>query len=191
MNEQLLFPGLLLLIISISGLILNYWKNPTLEKVKRQADQHSLLYFRLFYPAGIVLAFLISSFYPQPLPLSWSILIPASLAFFISGMIIRWIAVLSLGDRFNVQLTILQQHKLKQNGIFRLVRHPSYSGLILYYIGLGIALNNYVSLICLLLPVIIVIIYRIEKEECLLAAHFHGEYANYQSKTKKLIPWLY
>lgn len=191
MNEQLLFPGLLLLIISISGLILNYWKNPTLEKVKRQADQHSLFYFRIFYPAGIVLAFLISSYYPQPLPLSWSILVPASLAFFISGMIIRWIAVLSLGDRFNVQLTILQQHKLKQDGIFRLVRHPSYSGLILYYIGLGIALNNYVSLICLLLPVIIVIIYRIEKEECLLAAHFKGEYANYQSKTKKLIPWLY
>jgi protein-S-isoprenylcysteine O-methyltransferase Ste14 len=72
-----------------------------------------------------------------------------------------------------------------------LVRHPSYSGLILFCIGYGIALQNWLSLAIAVLIPLVSLLYRIQIEEKVLLLTLGIEYENYKSKTKKLIPWIW
>jgi protein-S-isoprenylcysteine O-methyltransferase Ste14 len=55
----------------------------------------------------------------------------ASLLVLLSGIVIRWTAILTLGKAFSANVAIREDQKLKQSGLYRLVRHPSYSGLLL------------------------------------------------------------
>ena len=72
-----------------------------------------------------------------------------------------------------------------------MIRHPSYTGLLLYYLGLGIVMQNYFSIFILLLLPIYVVINRIKTEEKFLINFFGDEYIEYQNRTYKLIPKLY
>ena len=92
---------------------------------------------------------------------------------------------------FTVDVTIRDDHKIKKDGLYRLIRHPSYSGSILSFIGFGISLNNWISLFIISLPVIFAMIHRIKVEEKLLVARFGKEYVDYMRKTFRLIPWIY
>ena len=55
----------------------------------------------------------------------------ASLLVLLSGIVIRWTAIFTLGKAFSANVAIREDQKLKQSGLYRLVRHPSYSGLLL------------------------------------------------------------
>ena len=58
-----------------------------------------------------------------------------ALAFLLSGLTIRWSSIVTLGRLFTVDVAIRQDHALVQHGLYRLVRHPSYSGLLLAFFG--------------------------------------------------------
>lgn len=107
------------------------------------------------------------------------------------GFIIRWTAIYQLGRMFTVDVTITDQHVLKTSGLYKLVRHPSYLGLLLIIAGLGVCLNSALSLIIMFAPAFIAISYRISIEEKALTDEFGEQYAIYQSKVKKLIPGIY
>ena len=79
----------------------------------------------------------------------------------IAGMIIRLYSIYSLGRLFTVNVTIREDHKIKQDGIYRLVRHPSYSGSILSFIGFGMSLNNWLSLAIIFIFVTVAMLIRI------------------------------
>lgn len=109
----------------------------------------------------------------------------------ISGIIIRWIAIFSLGKFFTVDVTIRPDHRIKKNGIYRLVRHPAYSGMIVSFAGFGLSLNNWISICLIAFPVITIIIHRIRIEEKVLCDHFGAEYIDYMKLSKRLFPWIY
>jgi protein-S-isoprenylcysteine O-methyltransferase Ste14 len=109
----------------------------------------------------------------------------------LTGMILRFFSIWSLGRFFTVDVTIREGHKLKTNGIYRLVRHPSYSGSILSFIGFGLSLNNWISLLIISIPVTIAMLIRIKTEENLLMQQFGSEYSDYMKKSWRLIPWVY
>jgi protein-S-isoprenylcysteine O-methyltransferase Ste14 len=125
-------------------------------------------------------------------PVSSSPLIQyVGLSLIISGMIFRFVSIMVLGKFFTVDVTIREDHKLKKDGIYRYLRHPSYSGSILSFIGFGLSLNNWFSLLVISLPVTVVMIYRIKVEEKLLVEQFGTEYLDYMKSTRRLIPWIY
>lgn len=107
------------------------------------------------------------------------------------GIIIRFIAVNSLGKFFTVDVTIRQEHQLKQDGFYKIVRHPSYSGSILSFVGFGISLNNWVSLFVVTIAIFTAFMKRIRIEEAVLQSRFGEEYTSYAKKTYRLIPWVY
>jgi len=109
----------------------------------------------------------------------------------VSGMIFRFISILSLGRFFTVDVTIRNNHKIKKDGVYRLIRHPSYTGSILSFIGFSFSLNNWISLLIISLPVIFAMLHRIKIEEKLLIDQFGIEYTDYMKKTFRLVPWLY
>lgn len=141
---------------------------------------------------GIVntLGVLSSVFLKAPLS-NLSIIQYSGLLLIIAGLIIRFIAIFSLGRFFTVDVTILDHHKLKTDGLYRLIRHPSYLGFLISFFGFGISLNNWISLIIIFIPVTLAILHRIKIEEQLLTQQFGTGYTDYIKKTFRLIPWIY
>jgi protein-S-isoprenylcysteine O-methyltransferase Ste14 len=92
---------------------------------------------------------------------------------------------------FTVTVTIRENHAVKADGIYSVIRHPAYLGSIMSFMGFGISLNNWVSFIVVPLPVLLAMHRRISVEERLLTDHFGDEYREYMKKTKRLVPWVY
>jgi len=109
----------------------------------------------------------------------------------ITGITIRLIAIFSLKSLFNANVSIHHDHKLKTDGIYKTLRHPSYTGSLLSFLGLGLTLGNLTSLIVIFVPVLCAFLYRINIEEKALMNNFGEEYQNYMKRTKKLIPFVY
>ncbi len=110
------------------------------------------------------------------------------LALMVAGMALRWTVIRSLGRLFTVDVAIREAHVLKTDGLYRLVRHPSYSALATVFLGFGLSLNNWYSLLLVMVPVVPALMYRIRVEEAALTAHFGAEYEAYKARTKALIP---
>jgi protein-S-isoprenylcysteine O-methyltransferase Ste14 len=107
------------------------------------------------------------------------------------GIIIRFIAINSLGKFFTVDVTIRKYHHLKKDGFYKFVRHPSYSGSILSFVGFGLSLNNWISLFVATIAVFTAFMKRIRVEESVLQNQFGEEYEQYAKKTYRLIPWIF
>ena len=61
---------------------------------------------------------------------------------FAAGIIVRWYAILALGRFFTVNVAIASDHRLVEAGPYRLLRHPSYTGALLAFLGLGICMRQ-------------------------------------------------
>jgi protein-S-isoprenylcysteine O-methyltransferase Ste14 len=121
-----------------------------------------------------------------------NLIIPfAGLFLIVLGMIFRFISIWTLGRFFTVDIAIRYEHSIKKDGVYLIIRHPSYLGSILSFIGFGISLNNWISLLVICIPVLIAILNRINIEERFLIDQFKGEYLDYMKKTYRLLPWIY
>ena len=109
----------------------------------------------------------------------------------ILGLALRIWAVAVLGGSFRTTVETHADQAVIENGPYKLIRHPSYSGLILMCIGDGLALQNWLSLgIAIILP-LTALLYRIHVEEETLVSSMGSNYREYQRRTKKLIPWIW
>ena len=112
-------------------------------------------------------------------------------AIMISGILFRQYAIFTLGKFFTATIQIKKDHELIQTGPYRYIRHPSYLGILIMALGLGIAMANWVSLIlCVVLPAI-GLIRRIQFEEKELEQHFGKKYQDYIKNTRRVIPFIY
>ena len=107
------------------------------------------------------------------------------------GVIIRWSAIYSLKKYFTVDVKIMDDHTLIRSGLYKYIRHPSYSGLLLSALGLGITMVNWLSVIVIFIPQTAVIVMRIKEEELALADRFGSDFKEYHSNTKYLVPNIY
>lgn len=112
-------------------------------------------------------------------------------AFILIGIIFRFIIIRSLGKYFTVDVTIKEDHKIKKEGFYRYLRHPSYAFSLLTSLGLGLYLNNWLALVFAFVPPFLAFAYRIKIEEQALVEQFGEEYIQYRKTTKKLIPFIY
>ncbi|WP_131536533.1 methyltransferase family protein [Pedobacter nototheniae] len=109
----------------------------------------------------------------------------------ILGFILRFVAIQQLGKSFTVDVQIAKNQQLKQDGLYATLRHPSYTGVLMAFLGLAITFSNWLSLVVICIPIFIAFIYRITIEENVLKNEFGDEYVEYCKKTKRLIPYLY
>lgn len=107
------------------------------------------------------------------------------------GMFLRFYAIASLGRLFTVVVTIRKDHHVKKDGIYSVLRHPSYAGSLLSFLGFGLSLNNWVSLLIAFVPVLLTFVHRMNIEEKMLLQEFGEEYSDYMKHTSRIIPWIY
>jgi protein-S-isoprenylcysteine O-methyltransferase Ste14 len=113
------------------------------------------------------------------------------IALILLGLIVRWIAILTLKKSFKVHVTVSENQQIVQSGIYKYIRHPSYSGSLLSFLGLAITFNNWLALVIVFVPIMLAFLYRINVEEKALNKAFGDRYANYTISTRKLIPFIY
>jgi protein-S-isoprenylcysteine O-methyltransferase Ste14 len=109
---------------------------------------------------------------------------------FAAGGALRIWPVFALGQRFSGLVAIQPGHTLVTNGVYRVLRHPSYLGLLINSLGWSLAFRSGVGVLLtvLLIPPLLV---RIEAEEKLLRSQFGDDYNTYRSRTWRLIPGIY
>lgn len=90
---------------------------------------------------------------------------------------------------FSILPALPKDASLVTSGPYEIIRHPMYSGILLFAL---VSIINYTTLLRLLALVILtlIILYKTHLEEEYLEHRF-GEYKHYKGKTKRLIPYLY
>ena len=157
---------------------------------QQKADRGSLLLIWVLIIIGNVSAVFITNYISAPIGPA-----PAvgyfGLVLIILGVLLRIGAIRSLGKFFTVQVTIKEDHKLKTDGYYTYVRHPSYTASLLSFIGFGVSLNHWFSVLLAGGLACIAFAIRIRIEEKVLVANFGTAYEDYKTKTKALIPFIY
>jgi protein-S-isoprenylcysteine O-methyltransferase len=115
----------------------------------------------------------------------------AGIAIYVIGLSFRWYAIVYLGRFFTVNVAIAADHQLIDRGPYRYVRHPSYTGALLAFLGLGLALANWASLALLVIPIFFAFARRMRVEEAALLQGLGAPYRHYMDRTKRLIPGVY
>ena len=153
-------------------------------------DKGSLLLIWIIIMISISFSVLISIHYYLPLSLHHQVPY-AGLALIFVGIFLRLAAIISLGRFFTVDVTIRQDHQLKKDGLYKYLRHPSYFASLLSFIGFGVSLNNWLSLVLITVAMLTAFIIRIRIEEKVLSLQFGDEYTEYKKITRGLIPFIY
>jgi protein-S-isoprenylcysteine O-methyltransferase Ste14 len=106
------------------------------------------------------------------------------------GGVLRLAAVFVLGRRFTGIVAIQEGHRLETGGLYRVIRHPSYAGLLLFIAGYVLVFRCWLGLL-LVVAMLAVLVARMNAEERLLESEFGEEYATYRRRTWRLVPWVY
>lgn len=109
---------------------------------------------------------------------------------FAAGGALRLWPVVVLGNRFSGLVAIQPNHTLETGGIYRVVRNPSYLGMLIAALGWSLAFRSVAGVIltALLIPPLLA---RMTAEERLLSAQFGEAYVAYRARTARLIPGVY
>jgi protein-S-isoprenylcysteine O-methyltransferase Ste14 len=109
---------------------------------------------------------------------------------YILGGAVRIWPVFVLGNRFSGLVAIQPGHTLVTTGIYRVVRNPSYLGMLVLSLGWALAFRSGVGVLLAALT-LVPLIARIRSEEALLLSQFGEEYAAYRARTWRLVPGVY
>src|ERR1043165_9194965 len=115
----------------------------------------------------------------------------AAVVLFAGGLILRWWSIVTLGRFFTVDVTIERDHELVERGPFRFVRHPSYTGVLLAFLGWALTLRNWVAIAVVLVPIFVAFLRRMRVEESALTEALGDRYRDYIRRTKRLVPGVY
>lgn len=109
----------------------------------------------------------------------------------LAGIMLRWWAIHSLGKFFTVNVAVHSEHKVINTGPYMLLRHPSYTGLLMEVLAVALAYQNVLSLVIIMAPATYVLIRRIRHEERVLKRALGNNYRTYLKQTYTLVPFVY
>lgn len=114
-----------------------------------------------------------------------------SLALMIGGALLRQHCLKMLGDHFTYDVRVSEKSQIIKRGIYKWVRHPSYTGGMLFNLGLGLALTNWNSIVFIVAGMAVMYVYRVHVEEQALLQIHRGSYREYMQHTKRFVPFLF
>jgi protein-S-isoprenylcysteine O-methyltransferase len=157
----------------------------------RVEDKGSLNLIWIVIVTCVTLAFNLAYLVPEAAMNAAPALRRLGIALFAAGIALRWYAIVHLGRFFTVNVAVAADHRLIDTGPYRIIRHPSYTGALMAFLGLGLCMANWASLLCLLVPICLVFLWRIHVEETVLLQALGDQYRNYMQRTKRLIPAVF
>ena len=119
-------------------------------------------------------------------------------AWFVAGLIVLLCGSLlrrhcwrMLGKHFTGDVKASADQPVIEEGVYRWVRHPSYTGGMLMYLGTGLALTNWMSVLIIAVAGGAAYLYRVRVEERALQTALGERYQEYMTRTKRFIPFVF
>jgi protein-S-isoprenylcysteine O-methyltransferase Ste14 len=123
----------------------------------------------------------------RPAPVAFT----AGMVVLLAGLVLRGWSFKTLGQYFTHTVMVSSDQPVIATGPYRVLRHPSYAGVILAGIGVGLASANWAGLAGLLVLTLPPLLWRIHIEECALAATVGDRYRAYAGQHKRLVPLVW
>lgn len=167
-----------------------FFQRPEQGAVRRDRGSHVLLF--LCITAGIFAAIFCLNALPAA-TLTWHqpLLFWIGIALMFVGLVFRWYAIRVLGKFFTRDVATRPGQYVVESGPYRWIRHPSYSGSLIMFLGTGLAMTNWVSLLAILIGGLLGFSYRVHVEEQALCADLGAPYRDYMRRTQRFIPYVW
>jgi protein-S-isoprenylcysteine O-methyltransferase len=110
---------------------------------------------------------------------------------YVLGFILRFYSIFYLGRFFTTNVTIAADHRVIDSGPYRFIRHPSYTGMFMLYLGICLCIGNWATTLIMIVPIFCAFLFRMKVEEAALREALGEPYADYMKRTKRLIPMVY
>lgn len=155
------------------------------------ADRGSRSVIRLSLLVAYAAAFITRKFMPSATIGSEILASSIGLVLMWCGISLRLWSFQTLGHYFTFIVQTSPDQRVISTGPYRMVRHPSYAGIVLVLIGLGFMIANWASLVVLVVISLCGLVYRIIVEERALLRDLGGRYQSYARGRKRLIPFIW
>jgi protein-S-isoprenylcysteine O-methyltransferase Ste14 len=113
------------------------------------------------------------------------------IAVLVAGIALRAWSIRTLGRFFTYAVTVQEDQHVVDEGPYRVLRHPSYTGLLVALAGLGVAAGAWTALALAVLPPLLAVVVRIRHEEGALERELGDAYRAYEQRTRRLVPGLW
>ncbi|MEV4256881.1 isoprenylcysteine carboxylmethyltransferase family protein [Spirillospora sp. NPDC049652] len=157
----------------------------------RVSEHGTLWTFVLFGVGGAVIGIELGDLVPS---LDWHLgtgVFLAAATIMLVGLAVRFWAIVTLGKFFRSSVHVQEGHRVVSDGPYRFVRHPSYTGLMLLFIGASLTFGNLVALVVFLVGVSIAMLIRIRVEERVLSEELGDAYREFARTRARLIPHVW
>jgi len=115
----------------------------------------------------------------------------SGIVFFVIGLWLFYRSHADLGANWSVTLEVRERHRLITQGIYRRIRHPMYSALLLYGVAHVLVVPNWVAGPSNLVTFAVLFALRVRAEERMMLEQFGDEYTVYMARTKRLVPGIW
>jgi protein-S-isoprenylcysteine O-methyltransferase Ste14 len=110
---------------------------------------------------------------------------------FVIGLWLFYRSHADLGTNWSITLEVREQHRLITQGVYRRIRHPMSSALVLYAVAHALVIPNWVAGPSNLVAFAVLFALRVRPEERMMLEQFGDEYVAYMARTKRLVPGVW
>jgi protein-S-isoprenylcysteine O-methyltransferase Ste14 len=109
----------------------------------------------------------------------------------LAGLVLRGWSFKALGQYFTHDVMVSPEQPVITVGPYRVLRHPSYTAVLLIGIGVGLASANWAGLAVVMLLILTPLLWRIHIEENALLVTLGDRYCAYAAHHKRLVPLVW
>jgi protein-S-isoprenylcysteine O-methyltransferase Ste14 len=164
---------------------------PSREAATKIAGIGGRLVALAFVIATTVVATLTPRVFPAAAIRPGAVAFAAGMVVLLAGLVLRGWSFKALGQYFTHTVMVSSDQPVIASGPYRVLRHPSYTGIILAAIGIGLASANCADLAGLLLLTLTALLWRIRIEEAALMTTLGDRYRAYAAQHKRLVPLVW
>ena len=124
-------------------------------------------------------------------PFNFDVMQQAGGVLILCGVFIRFWSVVTLGKYFRTVIMIQKGHRVIKSGPYALIRHPSYTGVLLSSAGFAMGVGSVIGVVLAIGIIFWSLRKRMDVEERELSQKLGKEYKEYMKKTKRLLPFIY
>ncbi|MCC5889836.1 MAG: isoprenylcysteine carboxylmethyltransferase family protein [Alkalibacterium sp.] len=119
-----------------------------------------------------------------------SVLQAVALVIYASGLVVRFWALIMLGNNFSRNVEVSKEQELISHGPYKYVRHPSYTGLFLLATAVPLFVGNVLVFILAVALMYVVLNRRMKEEESFMEEVMGERYVRWKNERYKLLPFI-
>lgn len=165
------------------------------QAVKRRrgasgADLRSEVAFRVCFFAAILMLPLSQTLLPGAV-LNGAVVFVLGAVIGWLGLLLRWWSFAALGKYFTVVVKTSADQVIVDDGPYRVLRHPSYTGLLAALLGCGLMLGNWAGTCVSFLLILTALIHRLLHEERIMVNALGDGYRDFARHRARLLPFVW